>query len=119
MKPKPESYMQFGKHNSLSNHADAACNRMRDAYRAGQRVFRNTLAALSGLEPSIEQLEDQLSMISDAEQREGFAMGWQSDFYAYNNGLTLSVMGNTRYEPEDWNASSSKIYAGMAESDSE
>ena len=91
----------FSKGPALSISADIKSNRLRDAYNAGQRCFRNGLRSIAGLEPTIFQLEEHLSMIDSEVDREGFAMGWQSDQYAYDNGMTLSVLGGTRWEPEE------------------
>jgi len=81
--------------------ADAKSNRLRDGYIAGQTVFRNALRSIAGLEPSALQLEDHLSMIDNDVDREGFAMGWQSDKYAYDHGMEMSVVGGERWQPED------------------
>lgn len=66
---------------------------LREWYRQGQKFFRNALQSAAGLEPSLTQaLNHHCQGLSDV-QKEGFLMGWQSDAYAYDNGLDFSVEG--------------------------
>lgn len=64
---------------------------LRDYYRRGQRLFRAMLQVGYGT-PDTETLNDLLEGLNES-QREGFLMGWQSDAYAHDHGLELSVEG--------------------------
>ena len=64
---------------------------LRDYYRRGQRLFRSVLEVGYGT-PDTEMLNDLLDGLNDT-QKEGFLMGWQSDAYATEHGLELSVEG--------------------------
>lgn len=72
-------------------------NTLREWYRKGQASFRLTK----------EQGVDQLDFLNFVQQeldgtgREGFLMGWQSDAYATDHGLTLGVEGHNRQEIDD------------------
>ena len=89
----------FGREFNFSSDMDARSNRLRDAYNAGQRCFRFLLEKRRRV--TADDLNDMISMPMHDTDREGFMMGWQSDAYAVEHGLPLSVLGGDRWEPED------------------
>lgn len=85
----------------MNDNMEARSNKLREWYRVGQSFFRskvwvNHVYTLNAL------LQSDLKSL-DYDEREGFLMGWQSDAYAYDNGLAFSVEGSHRIEPEDTN----------------
>lgn len=109
--------LNFGKNDHISVAADAKSNRLRSAYRAGQRVFRTILI---DRRPTVDDFHDQLSVIDSQEERDGFSMGWQSDNWAVENGKQLSWAGVVRYVPEDLNEPfTTKVDTSLVESGSD
>lgn len=73
-------------------------NTLREWYRKGQACYRNSL---EGHKPVL--LDGYLQGIENHVEREGFLMGWQSDAYADQHSLGLSIQGVDRQEYEGAN----------------
>lgn len=77
---------------------------LRKWYRIGQRFFREHLADNSPNPPSLLDHKGLREGLLYHEEQ-GFLMGWQSDKYAYDNNLPLSVEGSDQVIMEDLNGS--------------
>jgi hypothetical protein len=89
----------YGSEHPLSASAETRSRLLREWYRIGQAYFRGFI------DPSnhVKRLNDALQMLSEhsAAEREGFLMGWQSDVYAYEHGMQLSVDGSDAVPAEE------------------
>jgi hypothetical protein len=94
-------YTQLNENNPFSPYAEARESKLREWYRIGQSYFRGFMDR----DNHIEILNDLLPVLGerDEAEREGFLMGWQSDAYAHDHGMRLSVEGTTRIIMEDYN----------------
>jgi hypothetical protein len=72
-------------------------NILREWYRKGQQAFRHLAHT-----DKVEFLNDVLQEL-EGDARDGFLMGWNSDAYADQHNLGLSIEGTHRQEIEDVN----------------
>jgi hypothetical protein len=101
---------------NMNSNQEARSNILREAYRHGQRVFRSVLK--SGATPGAGHLSYYLDDFEDDAKREGFLMGWQSDAYANDHGMELSIEGQTRTVFDDADIEVSYEYSRELEVDS-
>jgi len=94
-----DDYKAFGKDAALSANSEKKASTLREWYRIGQAYFRGFLDHSK----HVDQLNDALQLLSKKgyNEREGFLMGWQSDVYAYENGLEFSVEGTENHRDEE------------------
>jgi hypothetical protein len=86
-----DEYKSFGSNSVYSPGNETRARVLREWYRIGQSYFRGFFDKSL----HVERLNDALQALSNksAVEREGFLMGWQSDVYAYENGMEFSVEG--------------------------
>jgi hypothetical protein len=98
-----DTYKAFGANAPLSESSEKRASTLRDWYRIGQSYFRGFMNPGNHL----ENLNDAIQLLSNKRspsEVEGFLMGWQSDVYAYENGLDFSVEGteSVRDDEQDY-----------------
>ena len=80
----------------LSPAMNSRSDLLRAWYRTGQRLFRYVNQQLDCIQKMdgtrLVKLNDHVQDL-DGVALEGFLMGWQSDQYAYDNGMELAVEG--------------------------
>lgn len=77
------------------SYIEAKSNALREWYRKGQRAFRQIESG-----DKITYFNDLLSGL-EGDERDGFLMGWNSDNYATQHNMQLSVEGAHRQEVDD------------------
>jgi hypothetical protein len=82
-----------------SGYSEKRASLLREWYRKGQAAFRGALCGHQFQMTSA--LNDLTQDLKDGPEKDGLLMGWQSDAYAWDNGLEFSVEGSDAVGEED------------------
>jgi hypothetical protein len=89
----------FGMNEKFGAWTENKSSLLREGYRLGQAWFRGFVDRDNHLE-NFNDLQ-QMTEDMDPSVREGVFMGWQSDAYAHDNNMELSVEGTVSWQPEE------------------